>query len=204
MKKKLLSILAMTVIVMTVASCGNASGGPRTATSGNKTVSDLIEERIAEEDAATAETVVSEEPVESEAPDAGEAEEATVETLGESTEVGDVDVDLTKLSKTMVYSEVYNMMVSPDDYVGKMVRMSGIYNTFEDENTGVRYFYCIIQDATACCAQGIEFELTDNYKFPADYPEINDIATVVGRFDTYMEGEFMYCTLRDAVLEKAN
>ena len=32
---------------------------------------------------------------------------------------GDVDLDLTKLSATMVYSEIYNMMVSPDKYVGK-------------------------------------------------------------------------------------
>ena len=28
------------------------------------------------------------------------------------------DVDLTVLSSTMVYSEVYNMMVSPDNYKG--------------------------------------------------------------------------------------
>lgn len=34
-----------------------------------------------------------------------------------------IDVDLTQLSSTMIYAEVYNMMVTPDEYVGKTVRM---------------------------------------------------------------------------------
>ena len=207
MKKKLLSISVMVAIVLSVAACGNSGNGPRSATSGNKTVSDLIEERIAAEDSASEESAISVESVISESPAADEettiAEES--ESLLKTSEAAsDVDLDLTILSKTMVYSEVYNIMVSPEDYVGKIIRMNGIYNTFIDEATGIRYFYCIIQDATACCAQGIEFVLTDDYKFPDDYPENGDIATVVGRFDTYMEGEYMYCTLRDAVLEKSN
>ena len=197
----------MVAIVLSVAACGNSGNGPRSATSGNKTVSDLIEERIAAEDSASEESAISVESVISESPAADEettiAEES--ESLLKTSEAAsDVDLDLTILSKTMVYSEVYNIMVSPEDYVGKIIRMNGIYNTFIDEATGIRYFYCIIQDATACCAQGIEFVLTDDYKFPDDYPENGDIATVVGRFDTYMEGEYMYCTLRDAVLEKSN
>lgn len=31
------------------------------------------------------------------------------------------DVDLTKLSSTMVYSKVYNMMFTPENYIGKTV-----------------------------------------------------------------------------------
>ena len=36
-----------------------------------------------------------------------------------------VDVDLTRLSSTMVYSEVYNMMNAPGDYIGKTIKMTG-------------------------------------------------------------------------------
>ena len=64
-----------------------------------------------------------------------------------------VDIDLTKLSRTMVYSEVYNMMVAPDKYVGKIVRMRGQFALYEDAESGARYFACIIADATACCSQ---------------------------------------------------
>ena len=35
-----------------------------------------------------------------------------------------IDVDLTKISSTMVYSEVYNMMVSPDNYTEKPLKQT--------------------------------------------------------------------------------
>ena len=105
-----------------------------------------------------------------------------------------VDVDLTVLSSTMVYAEVYNMVNDPESYVGKRVKMSGTCTTFYDDATGVDYYTCIVQDALACCASGIEFVLRDGLT----YPDENDEITVVGVFDTYMEGEYMYCTLRNA------
>ena len=111
-----------------------------------------------------------------------------------------IDVDLTSLSSTMVYSEVYNMMYEPDNYIGKTIKMDGLFTAYHDESTGNDYYACIIQDATACCAQGMEFILTDDYSYPDDYPEENEQITVVGVFDTYMEGDYMYCTLRDANL----
>ncbi len=111
---------------------------------------------------------------------------------------GDIDVDLTVLSSTLVYAEVYNMMVSPDDYEGKTVKMSGQFSYLCDESTGKEYFACIIQDATACCAQGIEFELAGDYVYPDDYPEIGEEVCVTGVFETYMEGNYIYCTLKNA------
>ena len=56
-------------------------------------------------------------------------------------------------------------------------------------------------DATACCSQGIEFVLAGEHTFPDDYPNENAIITVTGLFDTYQEGEYRYCTLREAVMD---
>jgi len=111
-----------------------------------------------------------------------------------------IDVDLTAISSTMVYSEVYNMMIDPEQYVGKKIKMRGLFSTYHDEASGKDYHACIIQDATACCSQGIEFELTDGYVYPDDYPEVGGDITVVGTFDIYEEGEMKYCTLRNAEL----
>ena len=112
-----------------------------------------------------------------------------------------IDVDLTTLSATMVYTEVYNMMYTPYDYVGKNIKMKGLCSVYHDDVTDKYYYACIIMDATACCAQGIEFELNSDYKFPDDYPESNDEICVTGTFDTYYEGEYQYCTLRNARVE---
>lgn len=109
-----------------------------------------------------------------------------------------IDVDLTELSSTMVYSEVYNMMSSPKDYIGKTVKMNGQFALYHDEATDNYYYACVIADATACCSQGIEFELTDDYTYPDDYPEVGGDICVMGVFDTYKEGDNTYCTLRNA------
>lgn len=116
-------------------------------------------------------------------------------------DTGSIDIDLTSLSSTMVYSEVYNMIADPDAYIGKTVKMSGTYTVYYEENSGNRYFACIIQDAAACCSQGIEFTLTDNYSYPDDYPEEGDTIIVTGVFSTYKEGEYTYCTLKNASLD---
>lgn len=113
---------------------------------------------------------------------------------------GEVDVDLTALSSTIVYSEVFNMVSNPDDYIGKTVRMEGPCSIYYDEASGIYYYACIIQDATACCAQGMEFELDETYDRPEDYPEEGEEVVVEGTFDTYMENGYLYCTLRDGQL----
>ena len=116
----------------------------------------------------------------------------------QSTENVAADVDLTTFSSTMVYSEVYNMMFYPENYIGKTVKMNGMYTVFHDENTDMYYHGCIIKDATACCAQGIEFQLTDDYTFPDDYPSEGETICIFGTFDTYKEGENTYCVLKQA------
>jgi hypothetical protein len=118
--------------------------------------------------------------------------------LGNSEE--GIDIDLTNASATVVYSEVYDMMYFPENYVGKTIKMDGLFTYYYDEAMDKYYFACIIMDATACCSQGIEFELTDDYVYPDDYPEDGGDICVVGTFDTYEENGFTYCVLRDARL----
>ncbi len=122
-------------------------------------------------------------------------------TTTSDTQSEGVDVDLTKLSSTMVYSEVYNMMVAPDKYVGKTVRMRGQFALYEDTQSGARYFSCIIADATACCSQGLEFVLEGTHAYPQDYPSLGTEITVTGEFRTYEENGSLYCHLTDAKME---
>lgn len=119
----------------------------------------------------------------------------TTKTTETTTEVKSVDLDLTQLSSTLIYSEVYNMLITPDDYKGKIIKMKGLFNQYTDEQTGKTYNAVIIPDATACCQQGLEFELSD--KTNPNFEQGAEI-TVVGTFDTYSEGELLYCHLKNA------
>ena len=111
-----------------------------------------------------------------------------------------VDIDLTALSSTVVYGQVYNMMYYPEKFVGKTIRMEGMYSDYFDEAKDKHYYACIIMDATACCAQGVEFELTEDYVYPDEYPSEGDYCIVEGVFETYEEDGAEYCTLRNARL----
>ena len=117
---------------------------------------------------------------------------------GKVTQASDIDIDLTRLSSTMVYSEVYNMMNSPESYVGKMIRMNGKLAVYKYPERN--YYTCIIKDATACCQQGMEFLWAGNHKYPDDYPNEGDGIIVTGVFDIYYEGENKYVQLKDASL----
>lgn len=115
-----------------------------------------------------------------------------------------LDIDLTVLSSTMVYSEVYSMMSFPDDYIGKTVKMKGqfaigyVYNTDGTPDESTARFACVIADATACCSQGLEFILTDEHTYPDEYPELGAEITVVGTFEWYEEDGCRYYRLGNA------
>lgn len=109
-------------------------------------------------------------------------------------------VDLTTLSSTMVYAEVYNMLINPDAYIGKTIKMQGTFNIFQNVMTGQVYTACLISDAAACCSEGVEFVLGNDAVYPDDYPSLDTPITVTGTFQTYEEDGMTYCHLVDATM----
>ena len=97
----------------------------------------------------------------------------------------------------MVYSEVANIVANPTDYVGKTIRAKGQFK----QNKG--YYFIVINDATACCAQGLEFIWAGQHSFPEDYPQVDTEIIVTGTFEKYMEGEKEYYHINDATLQTA-
>ncbi|MBR0091552.1 MAG: hypothetical protein IJP92_07625 [Lachnospiraceae bacterium] len=127
--------------------------------------------------------------------------EAAPPTLNGTTD--GIDVDLTTMNSNMVYAEVSNMVYFPDEYVGKKIRMDGsfvlAYSMAEED---AYYYACLIEDATACCAQGIEFVREGDFSYPEDYPEVGEPITVTGIFELYTDEAdgLEYMHLVDAVM----
>ncbi len=93
---------------------------------------------------------------------------------------GTVDRDLTKMNSNMVYAEVFNMMIEPELYSGKFLKVKGNFMAFEDSlfADGTKSYAVIVSDALACCQQGLEFL----YDFKDGQPEENAEIVVIGRF----------------------
>lgn len=208
MMKKMRYIAALILVVLITSGCADDSDAVRSKPgNGAKTIDDLIAEQNAASDMSSliAEYGEYEEEDEDASYDdiLGASDSSAAASSFHTAEEIDVEgdyVDLTKQSSTMIYTTVYNMMYYPENFVGKTIKMTGNYSEYIAEDTGKRYFACIIKDATACCSQGVEFELTEDYKYPDNYPKEADPITVEGVFDLYKEGEYQYCTLRNAKL----
>ena len=128
----------------------------------------------------------------------GNKSEGTVYEGGgtSSTDPKDVTVDLTRMSATMVYSEVSQMMTKPQSYIGNTIIMNGTFSLYYNDDKTKSYAACIVKDATACCSQGLEFLLKDGI----EYPKLDDQITVKGVFELYDEDGTQYARIKDAEL----
>ena len=111
------------------------------------------------------------------------------------------DIDLTRMSSTMVYSMVYQMVTDPQKYTGKTIKMKGIFSSYVDEETNRRFFGCVIKDALACCSQGLAFELAKSRKYPSEYPSEGASITIIGTFEFEKEEDGIgFPIIKDAIL----
>ena len=187
MKKQIYLLLTL-ILLLTLSACGRAAAPRNVTVNQTQTVSDLLD-NAANDEAQT----------EQADPYSAEKDTEEAEPVQPATDTVDdtaYDVDLTQLGSTMVYSEVFNMMYAPEDYVGKTVKIEGSFAVYEGVDRN--YYACLIADATACCSQGIEFVWSGDHVYPDDYPELGSTITVTGTFETYMEDGMEFCQLVDA------
>ena len=185
MMKRIFCLLLAVCMMVSLCACGKDSEKD----AGNDAISSN------EESSASAESIPT--PKEQETP--GESKPS-------QPAAGGVDVDLTVLSSTMVYSEIYNMLYNdPAHYLGKTVKARGTFSLYQLVTDGVLQpdpvaYACIIADATACCAEGMEFVLEGDYTYPDDYPELGAEITVIGEFQSYEESGMTWYHLVNARL----
>lgn len=196
--KKLCAYCVLTLITATVLS---ACATPRKGILPSNNVSAIMESKIAQEGESETSSAIQESS--SESAKTSSAAETTVNPLLpelKPTNKDGIDYDLTAMDGDMVYASVYQMMVEPEAFEGKVIKISGrYYASFYDPNNRY-YHYVIIEDAMACCAQGMEFVWDDgSHVYPDEYPKDNSYVEVVGTFETYTETDGqIYCRLKDA------
>ena len=189
--KQLFCLLLAACMMASLCACGKDSGKD----AGNDASSSN------EESSASAESIPT--PKEQETPDEQQTPEEPEQT---QTSADGVEVDLTVLSSTMVYSEVYNMLYNdPAHYLGKTVKARGEFSIYQLVTDGVLQpdpvaYACIIADATACCAEGMEFVPEGDLTYPEDYPELGAEITVIGEFQSYEENGMTWYHLVNARL----
>ena len=201
--KNLKKCMVLFLCILLITGCSNKKGTDGNGINNTNSVDKVIDNQIANEDSKT-DTTESEKALSN-----VESNKDTEDIISGAEDVrntdGTVDYDLTQMSSDMVYATVYQMMVTPEEYEGKTFRIDGNFYATYYEATKKYYFYCVIQDVTACCAQGMEFVWEDgSHIYPDEYPEDNAEIVVEGTFETYKEegDQNLYCRLSDAILQQ--
>ena len=70
--------------------------------------------------------------------------EAEPTTVALPQDLPEVDFDLSAMSQTVMYAQVYDMIYNPDQYHGKAVRMLGPVDQYVEEETGKTRCVCLI------------------------------------------------------------
>ena len=189
--KRIFCLLLAACMAVSLCACGKDSEKD----AGNDTPSSDVEV------SAPTESIPA--PNEQETPDEQQTPEEPEQT---QTSADGVDVDLTVLSSTMVYSEVYNMLYNdPAHYFGKTVKARGTFSIYQLVTDGVLQpapvsYAGIISDPAACCAEGMEFVLKGDLTYPDDYPELGAEIIVIGEFQSYEENGMTWYHLVNARL----
>jgi hypothetical protein len=86
-------------------------------------------------------------------------------------------------------------------YVGKRIKMKGVFSSYYDDVVKKRFYGCVIADALACCSQGLAFELAKSRKYPEEFPDEGTQITIIGDFDYVVEegeDDVSYAVIRNA------
>ena len=104
---------------------------------------------------------------------------AAVEAESVKSEQSKIDFDLSGMNYNMVSAITFEMLIEPEKYINKSVKMRGSFHTEIYE--GKRYFSVIVWDATQCCPAGLDFIPPQELEFPKDFPQEGESITVTGK-----------------------
>ena len=205
--KNLIKSMVIFLCIFLITGCSNRKNVDEKGVSNTNSVNQIIDNQTVNNDNTTEASIEEEASTTTNV----EPSKTTESMINKEEDVKNpdttVDYDLTQMSSSMVFATVYQMMMTPQEYEGKTFRIDGNFYATYYEPTKKYYFYCIIQDATACCTQGMEFVWDDgSHIYPDEYPDDNAEIVVEGTFETYREegDQNLYGRLSDATLQQKN
>lgn len=209
MKNRFIKFFIIFIIFVAIAGCGKKRQNKNQMFSTTKSVKDTIEEEMKKEQekkenaenekALKNDFQATEEDVKEINEDKNE-ENKKAENVGEENKK-DIDYDLTEMNSDMIYATVFMVVQDPESYAGKTFKIYGNSYTFPTTEGKSMTHYCLIKDALACCAQGLEFISSNSDE---KYPDDGDEIVVTGTLESYTVEDIPMplCRLVNAKIKK--
>ncbi|NLJ64373.1 MAG: hypothetical protein GX337_03145 [Christensenellaceae bacterium] len=101
--------------------------------------------------------------------------------------------DLSRLSSTMAYAQLYDMLCNAENYVGSAVKLKGPYMPYQSE-AGELMHFVLVYDMQGCCELALEMLPTRGANI--EYPEMNTEIEAEGLFDICNDDGVRFVALR--------
>ncbi len=98
-----------------------------------------------------------------------------------------IDIDMSGMNYNLVNAMNFDMAMEPENFYGKVIKMRGQFFSGVEPETNLRFYYCILYDATACCQAGIDFQMSGNKIYPDDFPPEGTNIEIVGTFKDFSD-----------------
>lgn len=127
--------------------------------------------------------------------------EAVTEEITHTTD--ETTLDLTAMNDHDAYHKLEQILLTPDNYIGKSITITGEYSSVHYSHAQQRYYYVLLADDDGC-SQMLEFVWGDgSHVYPDEYPKEGTLIRVSGTFETYQDkgDPSIYCRLTNATLK---
>lgn len=106
------------------------------------------------------------------------------------------DINLVGLSYPIVYAQVYDLILEPEKNLGKTLSIQGSYFNIEFTATNQVTHLILVTDSAGCCELALEFTVSGNPSWPADFPSRYSEIKLTGLLDILRAGENSYPLLK--------
>ena len=118
--------------------------------------------------------------------------EYTSENIIKNNYVDDSIDDIVEIRERMFLSEINDIYLNSDEYIGKKIKYEGYFATFYNESTEENYYF-VIRNGPGCCGNdshvGFEIQWND------DIPMENQWLEVTGILEIYEKNDYKYLRL---------
>lgn len=101
--------------------------------------------------------------------------------------------EVLEIREKMFIAQCNDVYLNPQEYMGKAIKLEGIYDKYTDVEGGKAYNY-VIRYGPGCCGNdgtaGFEF------LYDGDLPELGDWIEAIGTVETVTENDYEYVVLR--------
>ena len=99
---------------------------------------------------------------------------------------------IVEIKEKMFIAQVNDVYLNPDDYVGKTIKLEGLFMT-QDNGAQIPPYYFVIRYGPGCCGNdgNAGFEVIWDKQMPV-YPQDNEWVEAVGVFGSYEEDGYPY------------